>query len=174
MTKTRSARFAPLALTALAPFGLVLAGACGGTPKPDTDAPKPPSTPAVAVPDAAVPSAAPSSSASAAGGKMTAADCDALATEANETLDAERIKVDKQCKKNEDCMAIKGRACTFNCENGAIPKAEEKDWTGALSKVKDGQCKKWTDNECSKLNTRPPPTCTAKKPVCEAGHCALK
>jgi hypothetical protein len=101
-------------------------------------------------------------------------ECAALVDDANSSLDAERIAVDKVCKKDVDCMPIKGRACGFNCVTGAIPKVEEKEWNETLTKVKDGPCKKWDANECAKLRTKPPPTCQDRKVWCDKGHCALK
>ncbi|HVJ93970.1 MAG TPA: hypothetical protein VM580_29475, partial [Labilithrix sp.] len=100
--------------------------------------------------------------------------CDALVDDANVTLDAERIAVDKVCKKDADCMPIKGRACGFVCVTGAIPKAEEKEWNESVQKVKDGACKKWTESDCVSLKTKAPPTCQERKVACEKGHCVLK
>ena len=71
--------------------------------------------------------------------------------------DAERIAVDKQCKKDADCVPIKARACGFACTTGAVPKAQEKEWNETVKK--GGQCKKWNESECAKLDTRPAPTC---------------
>jgi len=31
-------------------------------------------------------------------------------------------------------MVLKARACTFVCANASIPKVEEKDWNGAMTK----------------------------------------
>lgn len=154
--------------------------ACGSEPKkePTAATATPPASetpPAVATPEAGA--AAPTAAADAGGGSGKSdkqAECDGLIDDANSTLDAQRIAVDKVCKKDADCVAIKGRACGFNCANGAIPKAEEKDWNAAVQKVKDGQCKKWNDNECSKLKTKPPPTCQERKVWCDKGHCSLK
>lgn len=155
--------------------GLLMA--CGSEPKKDpaaatatTEAPPPVSTPAAT--EAPPPAATADASTTAKPDKQT--ECDGFVAEANSTLDAERIAVDKVCKKDADCMPIKGRACAFSCENGAIPKSEEKEWNESLQKVKDGPCKKWTDDECSKLNTKPAPTCQAKKVWCDKGHCSLK
>jgi hypothetical protein len=161
--------------------GLFAAGvvfACGSDPKPD---PATAATTASAMPETPPPaasSAAPAASASAAPEAPKVdpkiAECDQLRDDANQTLDAERIGVDKDCKKDADCVAIKGRACGFDCVNGAIPKALEKDWNARVAKVKDGQCKKWDANECSKLKTRPTPECKDRKVVCEAKRCVLK
>jgi hypothetical protein len=151
--------------------------ACGSEPKMEptastaTASVAPPPVPAV--PEAGAPGAASTADAGAAKPDK-AAECDALVDEANQTLDAERIAVDKACKKDSDCMPVKARACAFNCANAAIPKSEEKDWTEAMTKVKDGACKKWTDNECAKLKTKPQPACQDKKVWCDKGHCALK
>jgi hypothetical protein len=159
----------------------VVVVACGSEPKKDPTAstatavassPPPIDSSTASTADAAAPT---SSGGADAGGKSDKqTECDALIDDANSTLDAERIAVDKECKKDADCVSIKGRACNFNCTNGAIPKALEKDWTAKVTKVKDGQCKKWTDNECAKLKTKPLPTCQDKKVVCEKGHCNLK
>ncbi|MBX3214746.1 MAG: hypothetical protein KF850_22105 [Labilithrix sp.] len=102
------------------------------------------------------------------------AECDALLDEANAELDAERIAVDKLCKKDADCTPIKGRACGFVCETGAIPKSEQKEWDDTVQKVKDAQCKKWGEQDCASLRTKPPPTCQERKVWCDKGHCALK
>lgn len=171
------------ALLAVSCAAIFVAFACGGVPKPDlpnvtppigSDLPKPDTS---ATPPATSASAAPASSAPAAPAKMTAADCDKLVEEANVELDAERIKVDKACKKDADCIGIKGRACTFTCQNGAIPKAEQGDWDKEVASVKDNQCKKWSENDCSKISPpKKPPTCAddAKKPSCNKGKCILK
>lgn len=170
-----------LSFLGLLSVGVALAAACGGVPKPDLPNVTPPvSTDSASSASAAPPasaSAAPASSASSAPAKMTAADCDKLVDEANVELDAERIKVDKACKKDADCIGIRGRACTFTCQNGAIPKAEQADWDKEVASVKDNQCKKWSDNECAKISPpKKPPTCAddAKKPACNKGKCILK
>jgi hypothetical protein len=165
--------------------GVAVVVACGSDPKKDPVT----STPTASASGSSSAPAA-SGSASASGASSTAAtppaadagggksdkqtECDALLDDANSTLDAERIAVDKACKKDADCMPIKGRACGFVCVTGAIPKIEEKDWTESLTKVKNGACKKWETNECAKLKTKPPPTCTERKIWCDKGHCALK
>ena len=139
-------------------------------PTATATAPEPPPVPATtSEADAAAPTAAAD-----AGAPDKQTECDALVDEANSALDAERIAVDKACKKDADCMPVKGRACGFNCTTGAIPKSEEKEWNETLTKVKDGQCKKWNDNECAKLKTKPAPTCQERKVWCDKGHCALK
>lgn len=151
--------------------------ACGAEPKKEPSAtgtvvPPPPVLP----PPASEARALPSPPAPDAGGGKSdkQAECDALLDEANSSLDAERIAVDKLCKKDVDCMPVKGRACGFACVTGAIPKAEEKEWSDTLTKVKDGQCKKWDANDCAKLRTKSPPTCQDRKVWCDKGHCALK
>jgi len=151
-----------------------VAVACGSEPKKEPTAATatapieaPPAPPATAEADAA--GAAPD-----AGAPDKQAECDALVDEANSALDAERIAVDKLCKKDADCMPIKGRACGFNCTTGAIPKSEEKEWNETVTKVKDTQCKKWDESECAKLKTKPAPTCQERKVWCDKGHCALK
>jgi hypothetical protein len=151
--------------------------ACGSEPKPEpaaataTASAEPPPAPAAS-------SAAPAASASAAPETPAVdpkiAECDKLRDDANQTLDAKRIEVDKDCKKDADCVPIKGRACGFDCVNAAIPKSLEKEWNTAVTKVKDGQCKKWDSNECSKSKTRPQPTCQDKKVACDKGRCILK
>jgi hypothetical protein len=152
--------------------------ACGSEPKPEptaptaTTPPPPPLPPTAPPPDALATSSAHDGGAPGKSDKQ--AECDALIDDANSTLDADRIEMDKLCKKDADCMPIMGRACNFNCFNGAIPKSEEKSWNGAVSKVKDGACKKWTDNDCAKQRTKPPPTCQDKKISCDKGHCAAK
>jgi hypothetical protein len=183
---TKRRRGGGLLLVLLA-SGIAVVVACGSDPKKDPAT----SSPTASGTGSSSPTTSASSSAasSASSGSTTAAaapdaggsgksdkqtECDALLEDANSTLDAERIQVDKQCKKDTDCMPIKGRACGFVCVTGAIPKVEEKDWTGALTKVKDGPCKKWEANECAKLKTKPPPTCTERKIWCDKGHCALK
>ena len=154
-------------------FGLFVVAACGESlPKaPDVGVTPPvPSAPALpAAPDTTADSGAAATPAAPA--KMTASECDALVDEANHELDAERIKVDKACKKDADCVVIKGRACSFACSNGAIPKAEQAEWDGTVTKVKDGQCKKWADNDCAKTTPPKTPTCKDVKPGCKAGHC---
>jgi hypothetical protein len=160
---------------AMLAFAAMLVAACGSEPKKDPTAatatamPVPPPSDSVA---SAVKDAPADAGVAAKPDKQS--ECDALLDDANSTLDAERIAVDKLCKKDADCMPIKGRACNFNCVNASIPKIEEKDWNESLTKVKDGPCKKWAENECSKLKTKPPPTCQEKKSWCDKGHCALK
>jgi hypothetical protein len=160
--------------------------ACGSNPKPDTNT-------ATATPTASAPGSASAATPATpmsmgdAGGSTTASageadagmtkdqQCDALQTDAQSELDAERIKADKECKKDADCMPIKGRACQFICTNGSIPKAEQKTWEKAMSQAKDGACKKWADLGCKKPDAKPP-TCSddKKKPSCDKGHCTLK
>lgn len=154
-----------------------MVAACGSEPKKEPTAatatapvempPPPTTTPeAAAAPDAL--------DAGAAAKSDKQAECDALLDEANSALDAERIAVDKLCKKDADCMPVKGRACGFACVTGAIPKVEEKEWNETLQKVKDGQCKKWNEGECTKLKTKPAPVCRDRKVWCDKGHCALQ
>jgi len=172
----------------LAFIGVVTAVACGSAPKPDLGATtpsvpsaasaEPPSTAGAASAVPAASSAAPAATASAAApAKMTAADCDKLVDDANVELDAERIKVDKVCKKDADCMVINGRACGFVCPTGAIPKGEEPEWSREVKSVKENMCKKWTENDCAKISpAKPPAKCPeeGKKPACKAGKCILK
>ncbi len=167
--------------TAAATTAFALLIACGSDAKKEPAAPAatatdstppevPPPPPATATATAPPVAAAPD-----AGGKSDKqAECDALIEDANSSLDAERIAVDKLCKKDADCMPVKGRACGFKCVTGAIPKAEEKEWNETLTKVKDNQCKKWDANDCIKLRTKAPPTCQDRKVWCDKGHCALK
>ena len=79
------------------------------------------------------------------------------------------------CKKDADCMPIKGRACQFICTNGSIPKAEQAEWDKEMTAVKAGPCKKGDELGCKKPDAKPP-TCSddKKKPACDKGHCALK
>ena len=163
--------------------GLIPALACGSTPKSDpgtataTPSATPPST-ASAIPASTGDSGTTAAAGDAGGGekKDKAAECDAISQDANSTMDAELIAVDKPCKADKDCMTVKGRACKFVCITNAIPKIEEKDWNDSLKKVTDGPCKKWTELECDKLNTKGPPTCQKDKWVakCNKGHCELK
>ena len=102
------------------------------------------------------------------------AECATIMDDANQALDAERIAVDKDCKKDADCVGVKGRACGFNCVTGAIPKALEKDWNGVVTKVKDNQCKKYDANECIKYKAVQTPDCKDRKVACEKNHCILK
>ena len=151
--------------------------ACGADPKPEPTAATASATPPPPPPET---SAAPAVSASAAATPEPPkvdpkiVECDGFRDDANTSLDAKRIEVDKDCKKDADCVGIKGRACGFDCVNGAIPKSLEKEWNATVTKVKDGQCKKWDANECSKLKTRPQPTCQDKKVACDKGRCILK
>ena len=161
-----------------------MAVACGAEPKKEpsaatatataTASAEPPPAPRAAetAAVAASPPAATDAGATAKPDKQ--AECDALVDEANSALDAERIAVDKQCKKDADCMPVKARACSFACTTGAIPKAEEKEWNETLQKVKDGQCKKWSENACATLRTKPVPACQDRNVWCDKGHCALK
>lgn len=153
----------------------LVAVACGSEPKKEptaATATAPVEAPPAPATEADAPAATSAVDAGAKPDKQ--AECDALVDEANSALDAERIAVDKQCKKDADCMPIKGRACGFVCTTGAIPKSEEKEWNETLTKVKDGQCKKWNENDCAALKTKPAPTCQDRKVWCDKGHCALK
>lgn len=179
ISRAMTSRTLSLSALALLSTGVFVAVACGGTPAPMVPEVTPPVASDSAKPvDTAPPSVpASASSAAAAPAKMTAADCDKLVEEANVELDAERIKVDKVCKKDADCIGIRGRACTFTCQNGSIPKAEQAEWDKEVANVKDHQCKKWSENECSKISPpKNPPTCAddAKKPSCNKGKCILK
>ncbi len=153
----------------------VLAGACGGA-EPAKDP---------AVPTATAPTEPPPAEPAGAGAPTAAADtadagpskeeqCTALRNEAQSALDAERIAVDKLCKKDSDCMPIKSRACNFECVTAAIPKSEEKEWNETLKKVQEGACKQWADNDCASVVKREPPKCVERKVWCDNGHCALK
>lgn len=155
-------------------------GACGSEPKKEPATATPPAAASEAPAPSAEPAATPAASAATPAADAGAAkdskqaECDQLMDDANSSLDAERIAHDKLCKKDADCMPIKGRACGFACTTGAIPKAEEKGWNETVKKVQDGQCKKWNDNECAKLKTKPAPTCQDRKIWCDKGHCSLK
>lgn len=164
----------------LASVGIAAVVACGSSPKAEPvtppSPPEMPETPAAA-PDAGgetAAAAADAGAADAAGDK--AAQCSALVNDANSELDAERIKVDTVCKKDSDCMPIKGHACGFVCTTGAIPKGEEKEWTTELTNVKNGPCKKWEEMDCAKVTPPRTPTCSqdGKKPACDKGRCILK
>jgi hypothetical protein len=156
--------------------------ACGSSPKPpegpalpasaaapSADAASPADTAAAS--DAGATSAAPSADA---GGGSPAEKCDALVNDAQLALDDWRIKADDKCKKDSDCVVIKGRACGFNCTNGAIAKASEASWNETVAKVKDGQCKKWSEADCAKVKAKPAPQCQDKKAACVAGKCTAK
>jgi hypothetical protein len=177
----RKSNVVAFVLSSLA-VGLVLA--CGSDPKPDTNVPTTPSaTPTTTasatadVPDASGSGAAatPDGGGGAAAAPTKEQQCEALQSDAQSEMDAERIKVDKACKKDADCMPIKGRACQFICTNGSIPKSEEKEWTRELAAVNEGPCKKWNEMGCKKADAKPP-TCSddKKKPACDKGHCILK
>jgi hypothetical protein len=165
--------------------GLVVA--CGSSPKPDTNTATTPSatptTTATSTPDMAGDAStggATSTTGDAGGGGTAAAptkeqQCETLQSDAQAEMDAERIKVDKTCKKDADCMPIKGRACQFICTNGSIPKSEQAEWDREMKAVNDGPCKKWNELGCKKADAKPP-TCSddKKKPACDKGHCILK
>ena len=160
-------------------IGLIVA--CGPTPKPDVP-PTPSATPTTPSTSDMTPEAGagPTASSDAGGGGADAGptkeqQCETLQSDAQAEMDAERIKVDKACKKDADCMPIKGRACQFICTNGSIPKAEQADWDKEMTSVKAGPCKKWDELGCKKPDAKPP-TCSddKKKPACDKGHCILK
>ncbi len=173
MKTARSVRSEVSGVMGFVSFSTALVVACGSEPKKETaTATAPSAEPASADAGGAAETVA---AADAGGGKSDKqTECDALLDDANASLDAKRIEVKMACKKDDDCVAIKGRACHFSCANGAIPKTEEKAWTAAVQKAKDGQCKKWDEKECSKLRTKPTPTCQDRKVWCEKGQCALK
>ncbi len=150
--------------------------ACGSDAKKEPVAPSPPAASEASADAGAVTAAVAPTTADAGGAAKPdkAAECEALLDDANSSMDAERIAVDKACKKDADCMPVKSRACAFNCVNAAIPKAEEKDWTENLKKVTDNQCKKWNEMDCAKLRTKPAPTCQDRKVACDKGKCILK
>ena len=89
-------------------------------------------------------------------------------------LDSKRIGTDEACKKDSDCVVVLGRACGFHCKSGVVPKAKEAAWNDLVSKVKDAECKKWNDAECPKNYPKPPPKCTDRVAVCQAGRCNVK
>ena len=176
----RKSNVVAFVLSSLA-VGLILA--CGSSPKPDTSTPTPsatPTTPSTSKTDAPDASGATASTPDAGGGAAPAAptkeeQCDAILHDATAELDAEHIKVDTACKKDADCMTVKGHACEFTCVDGAIPKAEQKEWDREMAQVKAGPCKKWADLGCKKADAKPA-TCTEdkKKPACDKGHCVLR
>lgn len=170
MTSTKHTGLSLAILGAAA--ALVPALACGSSPKPEPTSPTATAEPAPAPTEE---KAADADAAAAAPAKMSAADCDALVAEAQAEMDAEHIKVDKPCKKDADCVGVKGHACDFTCVDGAIPKGELAEWDKELARMKDGTCKKWADNECATISAKAAPTCQeGKKPACQAGHCVLK
>jgi hypothetical protein len=151
-----------------AAFGTVIA--CGGTPTPEpaigTTSEPPPSAPAPAEAKPETPSEP---------AQMSAADCDTLLHDAQAAMDAEHIKVDKPCKKDADCVGVKGHACDFACVDGAIPKGEQAEWDSELAKVMDGACKTWEASGCPSTSPAPAPTCKDdKKVVCVNAHCVMK
>jgi hypothetical protein len=175
----RSSSIAAVAALGLA-TGLTLAVACGGAPDLGAGLPSVPSglpaAPTAAAPaaPAADAAAAPADAGAAAPKKITAAECQAFATSAQEELDAERIKVDKPCKKADDCIFVKAHACDFTCDNATIPKAEEGEWQREMKEVTAGPCKKWADNDCKTVDPKPAPACQKKAIACEKGKCLLK
>lgn len=174
----RKSNVVAFVLSSLA-IGLVVA--CGSSPKPDTNtATTPSATPPTT--DMPNPAGAVTASTADAGGGATAdagmtkdQQCDALLHDAQAEMDAEHIKVDTPCKKDADCVAVKGHACDFACVDGAIPKGEQKEWDREIASLKTGLCKKWEDDGCKKADAKPP-TCSddKKKPACDKGHCILK
>ena len=181
----RKSNVVAFVLSSLA-LGVVLA--CGSDPKPDPNVAMPsatPTTPATGdlAPDAAGGSSGGATSTGDAGGGAATADagmskdqqCEALVHDAHAEMDAEHIKVDTPCKKDTDCMLVKGSACDFTCVDGAIPKAEQKEWDREIKSVTEGLCKKWLDTGCKKPDAKPP-VCTndKKKAACDKGHCVLR
>lgn len=174
-------RTAPaIVLAAVLTSGIALSVACGG-PKP-SDGPPPAASsasPASSASASAATSASAAASASASApaasaAPMSSAACDALVAEAQLTLDSKRIGTDESCKKDSDCIVVLGRACGFHCKSGVVPKTKEAAWSELVSKVKDNECKKWNDAECPKNYPKPPPKCTDKVAVCQAGRCNVK
>src|SRR5215207_5436091 len=102
-------------MTKILSITLLLLAGCGSDAKKDPVAPPQdvPSSGSASPPAASTSVSAPPD----AGGEKTdkQAACDALLDDANSSLDAERIAVDKLCKKDADCMPINGRACGFVC-----------------------------------------------------------
>ncbi len=187
ITKTVSVR-STFASACLGAFALV--SACGGEAKPGPAAPNAadPSKAGGAGESAATPPPAETKTAGtaapqgAAPKKMSVDECKSLREEAQSEMDAEIIKVDKACKAIADCEIVKGHACDFSCATVAIPKSELADWNAELTKMKEGACKKWTENDCPTINPPraaagggAPPWCRDdKKLACEKGHCVLK
>ena len=182
----RSARTAPvfvLAAVVASGVALSLAGvACGGPKTTDTPPAGSASAPAASASAATSASAAASASAPAAAAAsapasaapMSSAACDQLVADAQLALDSKRIGTDEACKKDSDCVVVLGRACGFHCKSGVVPKAKEAAWNDLVSKVKDAECKKWNDAECPKNYPKPPPKCTDRVAVCQAGRCNVK
>lgn len=174
-----SSRTAPvLVLVAVVTSGVALSVACGGPKPTDTppatsaSAPATSASASAATSASAPPSATASAPASAA--PMSSAACDQLVADAQLTLDSKRIGTDEACKKDSDCAVVLGRACGFHCKSGVVPKTKEAAWNDLVSKVKDAECKKWNDAECPKNYPKPPPKCTDRVAVCQAGRCNLK
>ena len=162
-------------------LALISVIACGSSPPPNKPEPTPPTPSATTASTGTTPATTGDAGGGGAADAATAAapskeeQCETLRNDAPSEMDAEIIKVDKPCKKNDDCMAVKGRACGFVCVTAAIPKAEEKDWTKEIGTVNDGPCKKWKEMECAKADAKKP-TCEKDKmkATCEKGHCILK
>ncbi|MBX3227109.1 MAG: hypothetical protein KIT84_35765 [Labilithrix sp.] len=159
-------RFLAFAATA----ALVLA--CGSDPKPEPVTAPP--TAVTAPPDVPDAGAAPEEADAGPKEDPKVAECAKLQDDAQLAMDAERIAVDKECKKDADCVGVKGRACGFTCVTAAIPKSLEKDWNAVAKKTQDDQCKKYNDNDCAKLKPGPAPECKDRKVACENKHCVLK
>jgi hypothetical protein len=152
-------------------FGTIIA--CGGTPRSEpaigTTDEAPAGEPVAAAPAEAPPAEAGEPT------KMSAADCDTLLHDAQAAMDAEHIKVDKPCKKDADCVGVKGHACDFACVDGAIPKGEQAEWDSELTKVMEGPCKTWEASGCPSTSPAPAPMCKDdKKVVCVNAHCVMK
>jgi hypothetical protein len=177
MRSSRSSNVLSFVISSFA-VGLILA--CGSTPKPDTNtATTPSATPAT--PDMADASSGGTAETGDGGGGAPDAgptkeqQCEAIVHDAQAELDAEHIKVDTACKKDADCILVKGHPCDFVCTDGAIPKAEKKEWDREMAQVKAGPCQKYADMGCKAADAKPP-TCTdeKKKAACDKGHCVLR
>src|SRR5687767_403718 len=116
----RKSNVVAFVLSSLA-VGLILA--CGSDPKPNVPT-TPSATPTTTASATPLPDATGTTASTGdAGGGGGGADagptkeqqCETLQSDAQAEMDAERIKVDKTCKKDADCMPIKGRACQFIC-----------------------------------------------------------
>src|SRR5262245_39046014 len=107
MSTTGTKKIQVMLGVAAAASALAMVVACGSDPKPEATAPTA-SAVASTTPPPETKASEPAAAADAGGGGKSdkQAECDALLDDANSTLDAERIAVDKVCKKDADCMPI--------------------------------------------------------------------
>lgn len=164
MTKTLSLGLLSVALAVTA------AVACGDTQKPDPKTGGSSGTTVVArPPEGPVGSATPTSA------KLEAGECQKLLDDAQGSLDAERIAVDKECKTDADCRTVNAVACDMKCVSAAIPTNETKDWEDNLKQHVNGMCDKFKAGDCGRHSLTNAATChDGQKPYCEKGHCLLK